>query len=133
VRLGKPLEIALADGSTLSYSRHREMDAWLHRRLSPDDENGVDGRESVYGDWLQRRLGEAAAIEQVRLDSFRRTRLVRTDRATPRHARVLERPDALLQGVLTVADGDAFAQLLARGVGRHRAYGFGMLLLRRPS
>jgi CRISPR system Cascade subunit CasE len=29
-----------------------------------------------------------------------------------------------------VADPAAFAQLLARGVGRHRAFGLGMLLLR---
>jgi len=31
---------------------------------------------------------------------------------------------------LTVTDGEAFARLLAKGVGRHTAYGYGMLLLR---
>ena len=35
-----------------------------------------------------------------------------------------------MQGVLTITDGGAFASLLARGVGRHRAYGYGMMLLR---
>ena len=35
-----------------------------------------------------------------------------------------------MQGILTVTDSAAFAALLARGVGRHRAYGYGMLLLR---
>ncbi|MEE8524028.1 MAG: type I-E CRISPR-associated protein Cas6/Cse3/CasE [Thermoanaerobaculia bacterium] len=45
---------------------------------------------------------------------------------------VPERPDALLTGTLEVTDPDAFATLLARGVGRHRAFGFGMLLLRPP-
>jgi CRISPR system Cascade subunit CasE len=39
----------------------------------------------------------------------------------------------LLRGELTVADPDAFSALLARGVGRHRAFGYGMLLLRPPS
>ena len=39
-------------------------------------------------------------------------------------------PDATLQGTLAVVDSGAFQALLARGVGRHRAFGFGMLLLR---
>ncbi|MEQ8964701.1 MAG: type I-E CRISPR-associated protein Cas6/Cse3/CasE [Azospirillaceae bacterium] len=38
-------------------------------------------------------------------------------------------PDAVFEGVLRVDDPAAFAALLARGVGRHRAFGFGMLLL----
>jgi len=33
-------------------------------------------------------------------------------------------------GVLQVRDSAAFAALLARGIGRHRAFGFGMLLLK---
>ena len=56
---------------------------------------------------------------------FQRTRAVRK-----RQSRYSEGPDALMRGVLTVTDGQAFAELLARGVGRHRTYGYGMLLLR---
>ena len=37
---------------------------------------------------------------------------------------------ATVHGTMTVTDPAAFAQLLAHGVGRHRAYGYGMLLLR---
>ena len=37
-----------------------------------------------------------------------------------------------MRGNLIVSDPAAFAQLLTRGIGRHRAYGFGMLLLRPP-
>ncbi|MFG1332515.1 type I-E CRISPR-associated protein Cas6/Cse3/CasE [Xanthobacter autotrophicus] len=39
---------------------------------------------------------------------------------------------AVLVGTLTVRDAQAFAALLARGVGRHRAFGYGMLLLSPP-
>jgi CRISPR system Cascade subunit CasE len=42
----------------------------------------------------------------------------------------LRLPDVLLAGTLIVTNQDAFASFLARGVGRHRAFGFGMLLLR---
>ena len=47
-----------------------------------------------------------------------------------RQPRVTMGPDVVMQGRLRVSDPQAFAQLLARGVGRHRAFGFGMLLLR---
>ena len=57
--------------------------------------------------------------------SFRRTRALRK-----RHARYSEGPDVVMRGVLTVTDPDAFSNLLAHGIGRHRAYGYGMLLLR---
>jgi len=42
----------------------------------------------------------------------------------------LERPQALLKGVLTVKESNTFNRLLARGIGRHRAFGYGMLLLK---
>jgi len=39
-------------------------------------------------------------------------------------------PDAVFKGVLQIHDADAFNRLLRRGIGRHRAFGFGMLLLK---
>ena len=84
-------------------------------------------RERVYCDWLAERLGEAASLEDCRLAAFQRARTIRGDGVGP------EGPDATLQGVLVVRKSDAFAALLRRGVGRHRAYGYGMLLLRPPS
>jgi CRISPR system Cascade subunit CasE len=49
-----------------------------------------------------------------------------------RNGRRIEGPDAVVHGTLTITDPVAFAGLLARGVGRHRSYGYGMLLLRPP-
>ena len=85
-------------------------------------------REEVYRDWLAERLescGASLEVDETRLVSFQRTRAVRRQ-----HTRHSEGPDALMRGNLVVTDGDAFAGLLAGGVGRHRAYGYGMLLLR---
>jgi CRISPR system Cascade subunit CasE len=59
------------------------------------------------------------------LVSFQRTRVQRGGRR-------IEGPDAVVHGTLTITDPTAFAALLARGVGRHRSYGYGMLLLRPP-
>ena len=47
-----------------------------------------------------------------------------------RNSRLIGGPDAVLAGQLRVKNQQAFAQLLAHGIGRHRAFGFGLLLLR---
>ena len=51
-------------------------------------------------------------------------------RDASRRLRWVEGPDTVMSGELQTSDPDAFARLLARGIGRHRAFGFGMLLLR---
>ena len=84
-------------------------------------------REEVYTDWLRKQFESrgGATLESATLSSFQRTRAIRKP-----HSRYSEGPDALMRGTLEVMDGPAFAKLLAGGVGRHRAYGYGMLLLR---
>ena len=84
-------------------------------------------REQVYHEWLARQFDTrgGARLESATLQSFQRTRAIRKPRS-----RYSEGPDALMRGNLVIANGVAFANLLAQGVGRHRAYGYGMLLLR---
>ena len=88
-------------------------------------------REEVYADWLSGKLNgnQGVCLEPswTKLVSFQRTRSFRK-----LHSRYVEGPDAVMRGVLTITDPEAFARLLAKGVGRHRAYGYGMLLLRPP-
>ena len=104
-----------------------ERDAFLMQAL--DETQETRSREEVYQEWLSERLekcgGASLDAEETKLVSFQRTRAYRK-----RHARHSEGPDAVMRGILTITDPDDFAALLARGVGRHRAYGFGMLLLR---
>ena len=84
-------------------------------------------RQSVYAEWLAERFGDAVAVEQCRLVAVNRTRAVRGSSGAP------EGPDAILQGTLAVSNEETFAGILRNGVGRHRAYGYGMLLLRPPN
>ena len=84
-------------------------------------------RELIYAAWLGERFGNAVAVEECRLVSVSRSRAVRGDRRGP------EGPDAILHGTFAVAEEETFAGLLRNGVGRHRAYGYGMLLLRPPN
>lgn len=90
-------------------------------------------RDEIYGTWLAERLAPAAELADVQLKSFRRTRVLRSvpgGAGRGRNGRGTEGPDALMGGRLIVRDGPGFARLLARGVGRHCAFGYGMMLLR---
>lgn len=84
-------------------------------------------REEVYTDWLSEQFERhgGAELETASLALFQRTRSIRASRRRP-----FEGPTALLRGTLTVTESDGFSRLLGRGVGRHRSYGYGMLLLR---
>jgi CRISPR system Cascade subunit CasE len=104
----------------------------------------LPAREAVYRDWLAARIGDAASLTVARLVSQCDAALWRKGepKAGPaalmygslrrRHGRrsVIGRREAVFEGTLQVTDATGFAMLLARGVGRHRAFGFGMLLLR---
>ena len=92
----------------------------------PDGGSGTAHRERVYAGWFGERCGEAIRIERCRLTAFRRTRTNRGDGPGPNG------PDVTLHGDLAVADPEALTRLLRRGIGRHKAYGYGMLLLRPP-
>ncbi len=107
----------------------KECDVFQYEALQHASGEMDRTREEVYVDWLGEqfeRLGGARLDrDRTGLASFRRTRAVRR-----LHSRHSEGPDALMRGELVVTDSAAFAALLARGLGRHRAYGYGMLLLR---
>jgi CRISPR system Cascade subunit CasE len=108
-----------------------EVDAFLTACWEADEDTQVN-REAVYQDWLakqvQRRGG--AVIVQSGLKAFQRQRLLRRAHDKKRRSKVLERPDALMSGVLEITDSESFARLLQTGLGRHRSFGFGMVLLR---
>jgi CRISPR system Cascade subunit CasE len=151
----KPMPQAFATGTTFGFEvracpivrtrrsdgeNSRELDVFLHQALTAPNEQTVD-REAVYREWLTPKLaaGGAEAIE-VRVHRLEQTPLVRRRHPDGRPQRLhatragrrimARRPDVTFRGTLRVADSDRFGELLARGIGRHRAFGFGMLLLR---
>jgi CRISPR system Cascade subunit CasE len=114
-----------------------EVDAFLARCLDVGPDVEVS-REDVYGDWLVKRFGDPASagarIQRVRVAAFSRDRIVRRTQGEPgtRNARRLERPDVRFEGEVVVNDGQQFRRYVRRGVGRHRAFGFGALILVPP-
>ncbi len=118
----------LRTGKKRDGSGGKERDAYLD---SPDDAGGRVTRGDCYLAWLAERLGAGGAhLEKGRLESFQLTRLMTRDRSGEKSRRDAPTgPDAIATGTLIVSEPDAFASLLGRGIGRFRAFGFGMLLL----
>lgn len=114
----------------------REIDVYQHAA----DRNGHEkewhvenSRESVYRAWLAERLGKAAELESAKLVRFQRTIAVRKCAGVGPDAGgkgVIEGPDAVMQGVLKIKDGAVFSEMISKGLGRHKTYGYGMILLR---
>jgi CRISPR system Cascade subunit CasE len=108
-----------------------EVDAFLAKAWEVGP-NVALSREDVYRDWLSEELAkeDAAKVVEVAVEAFRLGRLHRRSQGEERKGHRTERPDVGFSGVLEVVDPARFAARLARGVGRHRTFGFGMLLLR---
>ena len=109
------------------FSKGAEIDAFLLEALrrhpaGPPPDDRID-RESVYCHWLAERLGAAADLTEARVVRLERN-------AASRGGKRQNGPDVTFHGELIVRDTEKFAERLAKGVGRHAAYGYGMLLLR---
>jgi len=119
-----------------------ERDAFIGAALAAPGETLC--RQTVYAAWLAAQLAPRPGTERqawqggaelldAGLNRFALSPVLRRTQSssgsTDRASRTVTGPDATLSGHLRVKEPVAFAALLARGVGRHRAFGFGMLRL----
>lgn len=110
-----------------------EVDVFLARCFAAGDE--PVSRDVVYRDWLAAQINRditGVTLKGARVVALSRRRLFRRTQGTERRGGRLERPDVRFEGELVVADGDRFNAWLAHGVGRHRAFGFGAVILAPP-
>lgn len=112
-----------------------EIDAAFH----PDFASAGGDREAAHRAWLARELsrGGAATLLASRALSFRLTPIARRHapaggRGTGRSTQQGLLPDLCVRGQLQLDEPQAFDALLARGLGRHRSFGYGCLLLAPP-
>jgi CRISPR system Cascade subunit CasE len=90
-------------------------------------------RAEVYRNWFSTQWSDAVRIEALDLLGLSaRRRLLRRARNGSNRLHFVERPQALFGAEAVIIHPERFAALLARGVGRHRAFGFGMVLLAPP-
>jgi CRISPR system Cascade subunit CasE len=98
-----------ADGS--EKDRHAEYEKWLHTRL------GETGMGDVIIDDVVIEQHSVLRREKKLMDSNNRTKVV------------IDVPVALFTGTFTVRTRQCFLETLLKGIGRHKAFGLGMLLI----
>jgi CRISPR system Cascade subunit CasE len=103
----------------------RECDVFLRAVASKSDPGGAWlDRETVYRSWFREQIPERAAqLLSVGISRMSRTQVYRKGAAS------VDGPDVTFAGILEVRDPDMFNECVKRGIGRHRAFGFGMLML----
>ena len=111
-------------------TKTRERDAYL-AALEAADRDAPPDRAEVYLSWTNERLEQGGVkVVSARIDGHERVETLRRD--GNRHLKPVQGHSASITGVIEVTDPERFQNLLARGVGRHRAFGYGMLLLSPP-
>lgn len=113
-----------------------EVDAAFHPSFAGDTPGD---RAAAHQRWLARELARdgAATLLHGHATGFRLAPIARrgaeaSGQRTGRHTRNGLLPDLTVRGQLRVENPQAFSALLARGLGRHRSFGFGCLLLAPP-
>jgi CRISPR system Cascade subunit CasE len=113
-------------------ARSRELDVFVAAKLAVTPGQALD-KASIYAEWARNRLDQAGVdVESLRIDGLESSDVVRRGRDRANGSRPLARIPGhavTVAGTLRIADAHGFAALLARGLGRHRAFGYGMLLL----
>ena len=109
------------------WTRGAELDAWFALRLRArgTDIDALPSRDAVYLSWLAKLLAPAATLDRANTRIAQRHR-----RDIVRGRTTIRGCDIVVHGTFAVGDPGAFAGMLRRGIGRHRAYGYGMVLLR---
>jgi CRISPR system Cascade subunit CasE len=114
----------------------RERDAYLVAIEKKSSEDHLS-REKVYLDWLNKRLFPSARISEENIRAvMRQFRILSLQRrghpgneTSKRPLVSMKFPEAVLTGELVIDDPVGFNVLLSKGIGRHKAFGFGMLKL----
>jgi CRISPR system Cascade subunit CasE len=116
-------------------AKSRELDAFVAAKLAAALGQAPD-KAGVYAEWARKRLDQSGVnVESLHIDGLESSDVLRRGRDRANGSRPLARIPGhavTVAGTLRIADPDVFAALLARGLGRHRAFGYGMLLLSPP-
>lgn len=145
----KTMPESFAEGTTLNFSllacpvirmssagpNHKkgaEVDVFLRECWRREASERVN-RTEVYCQWLRERIASqgGARLINAQVSGYRRMKLLRKNQGPDRRSKQGDKPAVDFEGSLEVVDSGAFSSLVTRGIGRHRAFGFGMLLLKR--
>jgi CRISPR system Cascade subunit CasE len=133
----KPMPVSWQEGMRLQaevlacpVSRTDEGEKDVYLRALDRLGDSAPPRMEVYAEWFRRQWGSTVTFEHLEITGFSRRHLLRRITSEGlRKSRTLERPQAGFRTIVRIADSGGFGALLTRGIGRHRTFGFGMVLL----
>ena len=109
---------------------HQERDAFLVEvEKATREERPPVPRLEVYAEYLRNRAASAGELSDIRAAAWRLQEMTRKGKGGEPTVS-FRFPTATLVGQLRVSDTLALERLIQTGVGRARAYGYGMLLLK---
>jgi len=115
-------------------SRKDDEEKDIYLRVLEREGDSAPSRAEVYRRWFQSQWHGSVSFESIEMVGMvARSRLLRRARNDGNRLRVVERPQATFLAQAVIENPMRFVSLLARGIGRHRAFGFGMVLLAPPA
>jgi CRISPR system Cascade subunit CasE len=111
---------------TIRSTNRGETDAFLLAADMVSPDAGLT-RDAIYREYLAERLA-GVRLNTCRLEGFQLHAMVRKREGGSGLA-TRKFPDAVLSGELTLVEPSLFMEVLAKGVGRQRAFGYGMVML----
>lgn len=118
---------------TCPVSRKDEQEKDVYLRMLDKIGDQSPSRTEVYRDWFLRQWDGVVKFSRIDLVGMNsRSRLLRRSRNGNNRLLFVERPQALFTADAIIENGERFAEQISRGIGRHRAFGFGMVLLVPP-
>jgi len=115
------------------WRKGQELDVFLSKVWEIDDESVEVDRENTYKEWLIRyfEIQDGVNLTSVQVKRFSIERMSRRNHTPKRKVTIIQRPDVTFTGKINVQNGEEFKELLYRGIGRHKSFGFGMMKIRR--
>ena len=112
-----------------NFHKNTEIDVFLYEKIKNRKEN----RESVYIDWATKLINSKYIVDvkSLKIISLSQTQMIRRNHQKDRKSKVLSRTAITFNGVMSVFEPNLFNRILLNGIGRHKSFGFGMILLRR--
>jgi CRISPR system Cascade subunit CasE len=116
------------DGEPRTWEEGDELDVFLSRQWKSEKELS---RFAVYKDWLSGRIeGHGASVESIAVEGFNLKEMTRRTRGGDRKVTAFKRPVATMSGKAKVTGPVEFGNLLRKGVGKHKSFGYGFLKIR---
>lgn len=112
----------------------RDVDIFISRRSGEARSNSMSARGAIYGSWVSDVFARhGVTLHSSTLQRFNISTVYRRTHGGVRKGINFRIPDATITGDLEIVDPIGFLKLIQGGLGSHRGFGYGMVLIQGPA